>query len=248
MNAQFLFLDSDHASKVSEGPSDIIYNLNFNTGNNMEGYAISLQSVMLPNLVYPINKNNQNIYFKEDGGATISFALDENNYTGTQIATELQSKLNANTGLGRVYAVSYSTQTRKLTTTETGGLPNTIQYVDGSKNAYVELGINSSKGAATIYTHSYPVDLSGTEYVDLQTDITTSNYSSNGKTNILERVPMSVSFGEIMTYQNTTDDYIRLNEDSISSLEIRLLDDKGNLWDLPGNAQVAFVFKLAIVE
>lgn len=248
-NAQMLFLDSNHATLIGDTSADMIFTLNFNTGNDMENYAISIQSVTLPNLVYPFNKNNNTIYWNEDGGATITSTITPNNYTGTQMAAYLQTMFNADSVLGRTYTVVYDGQSKKMTMTESVGLPNTMAFFTGSLGSpYDELGIKANSGnRSSTYQFEYPVDLSGTEYVDIQTDITTRNYSSNGKSNILERIPVPVSYGEIVSYQNTTDDYISLNEDSISSLEIRVLDDKGNLWDLPPNAQIAIVCKLTII-
>lgn len=242
-STQLLFLDSDHANHIGGTPSDLIFNLNFNVANDMSGYALAVQSVSIPNMVYPINSKNNKIYWKEDGGATITSTLTENNYSGTQVATELQTQLNADTGIARVYAVSYDTQSKKLTI-DTGILPNTIQFVSGDNDAYIELGFEGDSSALNQYEGAYPVYLAGSQYIDIQADITTNNYSSNGKTNILERIPLNFNFGSIITYQNTTDDYIDLNEDSINTLEVRILNDKGNLWELPANAQVSLVCKL----
>ena len=242
-STQLLFLDSDHANQIGTTPSDLIFNLNFNVANDMSGYAMAIQSISIPNMVYPINSNNNKIYWKEDGGAVITSTLTENNYSGMEMATELQTQLNADTGIARVYTVTYDSQSKKLNI-NTGILPNTIEFVDGNNNAYAELGFNSSAGSANQYTGAYPVYLSGTQYIDIQADITTNNYSSNGKTNILERIPLTANFGSIITYQNASDDYIDLNEDSINTLEIRVLDDKGNLWQLPQNAQISIVCKL----
>lgn len=243
--SELLFLDSNHAQLIGETASDMIFTLNFNTGNDMANYALSIQSVIFPNSVYPINANNNKIYWQEDGGGTITSSIPIKNYSATQLATELQTLFNTDTGLGRTYTVSYDTQTKKFTMGESVGIPNTFQFVSGSNNAYDEIGIKADGGAkSTSYQFDYIVDLSGTEYVDIQTDIGTNNYSSNGKSNILDRIPVGTSFGEIVAYQNTTDDFINLNEDSITTLEIRILDDKGNLWALPENSQVAMVFKL----
>lgn len=235
-----LFLDSDHGTIINNTPSDVIYTLNFNTGANMENYGISLESVHLPNAVYPINSNNNKLYLSENSGATLTITIPPNNYDGDEIASELQTQLNAVGTL--TYSVSYDVQSKKLTASV--NLPDTFGFVEGSNDIYRELGFGTLNGQVSSYVADYPLNLSGTQYVDLQADISSHNYSSNGKSNILERIPIDSSFGSIVYYQNSTSDYVALSEDSINTLEIRLLDDRGLLWELPRNAQVSMVLKL----
>ena len=246
-SAQLLFLDSNNATQIGETPSDLIFSLNFNTGNNMSNYALSIQSVTFPNAVYPITDDNNKVYFKEDGGGTLTATLSNQNYTGSQFAIELATQLDAESlasGLGRTYTVSFNSNTDKLTISA-GDLPNTIQFVSGLNDVNLEAGFDPNQSALNQYVGAYPINLSGSAYVDVQADISTQNYSSNGKSNILERIPIDSNYGSIIIYQNTTDDYIRLNESSISTIEIRLLNDKGALYELPKNANVSFVIKLS---
>lgn len=238
---QMLFLDSDNAIQLNGSPSDLIFSLNFNTGNDMSGYALSIQSISVPNMVYPLNSQNNKFYFIENGGSTLTGTLTENNYTGDQFATELETQLNASGTL--TYTVSYDSQNKKISFSVP--LPDTFQLVDGDNNCYAEWGINISTSDLSAHISDYPVYLAGSQYIDIQMDISTKNYASNGKTNIFERIPLNASFGVILYYQNTTDDYIHLNEESIDTLEIRILNDKGKLWELPPNAQLTIVCKLS---
>ena len=78
-STQLLFLDSDHANKIGSTPSDLIFNLNFNVANDMSGYAISIQSITIPNMVYTINSKNNKIYWQEDLGSVITSTIPTNN-------------------------------------------------------------------------------------------------------------------------------------------------------------------------
>lgn len=241
--AQLVFLDTRH-SQEPDTPSDTQFELNFAAANDLTNYVLSMESVSFPNAVYPINSNNNKIYWKEDGGGTITSTLTENNYTGSEMATELQTQLNADTGLARTYTVAYDSQSKKLTITVDSGIPDTIQFVNGDNNAYDELGYNAPTSAATVLTADYPVRLDGTQYVDVVSTIGNLNYSSNGRTNILARVPVLSSFGSVIFYENDSDDLLDLVQYDMANIEVRLLDDKGNLWNLPANSNVSYVLKL----
>lgn len=244
MTSQLIFLNSNDATKLAPGPSDIIFNLNFANSNDMENYAISIQQVVLPNAVYPINSNNNKLYWNEDGGATITSTITPGSYSGTQIASEIATQMNADS-IGRTYGCTYSSITKKLTVTESVGLPNTFAFFSGSNDIITETGFDGNGSThSTTYVANYPVYLAGTQYVDIQCDISSNNYSSNGKSNVLQRIPITANFGSVIIHQEPSDDFIRLNEESLNTLEIRILDDKGNLWDLPANAQVSAVLKL----
>lgn len=247
MTSQLIFLSSDDATKLTSNnsPSDVIFNLNFNQSNELENYAMSIQQITLPNSVYPINSNNNKLYWNEDGGATVTSTLTANSYTGTQLATELTTQMNADSPGGRTYAVTYDSQSKKLTFTESVGLPNTFAFLTGSKDCVVETGVDGDgSNHSTSYIADNPIYLAGTQYIDIQADISSNNYSSNGKSNIIERIPISANFGSVIIYQNSSDDFIKLNDDSLNTLEIRVLDDKGNLFDLPSNAKMSIVLKL----
>jgi hypothetical protein len=239
--SELLFLDTDHAEIIDNTPSDTIFTLNFNSGNNMSNYGISLEALQVPNIVYPINVNNNKIYFSENGGATLTATITENNYNGTTLASEIETQLNA-VGTFGTYSVSYDDQSKKLTI---GGLtlPDTITLTTGDNSMERELGMSFPK-TGTAITSDYPINISGTQYIDIQADVISRNYSSNGKTNILERIPIPSAFGGIVNYQNTTDDFIKLSEESINTLEIRITDDRGKLWVLPPTAQVSMTLKL----
>lgn len=241
--AQLVFLDTRH-STTPDSPSDCQFELNFNTANDLTNYTMSIESVSFPNAVYPINSNSNKIYWKEDGGATITSTLVTNNYTGTEITAQLQTQLNADTGLARTYTVSYDSQSKKITITCDGGVPDTIEFETGDNDAYDELGFNVPTSAQTILVADYPVRLDGSQYVDVVSSIGNLNYSSNGRTNILARIPILSGFGSVVYYENDSDDLLDLVQNDMTNLEIRLLDDKGYLFDLPANSNVSYVLKL----
>lgn len=235
--SKLIFLSSEFGSKVYDSPSDLIYNLNLPGGSR--NLLLSVQSFSCANLVYPINSRNNKIYFKENAGATLTAVIPEGNYDGANILTAIQTAMDLAGAL--TYTITLNPITKKLTISATGN----VQLVDGSNNSYRELGYSIPTASSTSLSGSYPINLAGSQFVDIQTDITHNNYSSGGKSNILFRVPITVGFGSILYYENNESDFMTINSDDLRSIEFRLLDDKGALWDLPKYAIVSIVLKLS---
>lgn len=236
--AQLVFLDTRHSLDPTI-PSDCQFELNFQAANDLTNYTMSMESVSFPNAVYPINKHNNKIYFRENGGPILTATLVYNNYTGAEFATQLSFQMTAS-GTSS-YTIIYDSQSKKLTIDS--GADNT-QLVDGSNNTYDEMGYNVDTDISTILIADYPIRLDGSQYIDVVSTIGNLNYSSNGRTNILARIPILSGFGSIVYYENDSDDLLELVQYDMVNVEIRLLDDKGNLWDLPANSNISYVFKL----
>jgi len=234
-----LFLDTNN-SNSPDTPADTNFELNFAAGNNTSNYSLSLESCSFPNSVYPINSNNNKIYFKENGGATLEATLQSNNYTGTEFATQIQTQLDA--AGANTYTVTYDSQSKKITITENAA--NTIQLVAGDNDVYDNIGFIVTSADANSITADNPVRLDGSLFIDIITNIGTQNYSSSGRTNVLARIPLSGNFGNVIFYHDESETYLDLAEDDIGYIETRLLDDKGNTFDLPSNANVSYVLRL----
>lgn len=228
-------------------PHDANWNLNlpFTSGSSTFNYSISFQSFSAPNSAYPFNsvRGNQSVSVSENGGGAFTITIAENFYTGIQLASFLQTELTANSTNVLTYTVTYDTQSNKMTISVPG--PDTIQLVAVSNDAYSELGFtNIPSSTASSLTSDYPIDISGTQFVDIIASLSTNNYASNGRTNIFSRVPMTVAFGGILFYENQTDDSLKITDDSLDFLEIQVRDDRGKFWTLPVNANIQYVFKM----
>lgn len=238
--SKLIFLSSEFGSQLSNSPSDIIYSLNMM--GNSRNVMLSVQSFSCANLVYPINSKNNKIYFKEAGGSTLTATISEGNYDGSTILTAIKNAMDI---VGdSTYTITLNSITKKLTISATGN----VQLVDGSSNAYKELGYEIPTSNSTSITASYPINLAGSQFIDIQTDISHNNYSSGGKSNILFRVPITVGFGNILYYENNESDYMKIDSDDLRSIEFRLLDDKGALWELPKFAVVSIVLKVTPLD
>lgn len=211
--------------------------------NHMRGFRLALQNVEFVNAVYPINSNNQNVYFSESGGATKTAVLTPNGYTGAQMATELKTQLESANGTAITYTVTYDSQSKKFTITPSAG---TIAFIDGVLNAYEELGFDSSNLAATAasQTSDFPVNLAGSRYVDVITNFAGHNHSVSTTSNVLVRVPLGVAFGEIVFYEPHTDDALFVNATQLNEVHVQLRDEKGYMYELPTNAHLSLTLKV----
>jgi hypothetical protein len=239
VNSSLLFLNTDD-SQFTQNASDALFELDSNVFGDLTNFSLSLQSAELANTVYPINRFYNKIYFKENAGATLTASLDFNNYTGTEFASEVQTKLNSVGTLS--YTVAYDNQSKKLSISTTIG--NTFQLVEGTNDVYREMGYAVPTADSISLISDYPVRLDGSAWVDILSSVGHMNYSSNGRDNVLSRVPLNVPFGNVIFYENESDDFLRTLSSDISTLELRMVDDRNNPFELPNNSPVGYVLKL----
>ena len=134
-----------------------------------------LQSV-LPNSIYQIDTGYNSFSFTDDTPETNTITLSLGNYTGTQLATEITTQLNA-TMTDSDFTVTYDDQTNKFTTTKAAG---TWSY-DTTANKEIReiLGISStgSGDQTTDWEHTNMVDLSFPRhiFIDVNTGSTNTN-------------------------------------------------------------------------
>lgn len=209
-------------------------------------YGFALKSAVIPNLVYPVNSSNNTFVFAEGGGSNITSTLTAQNYTGTQLASELQTVLNADGGL--VYTVSYDSQTGKLTIAPSS---STVQFktTNTAFTASFVLGFDDTTDTAdaSSITSDYPVRLDGSMYIDIElSGMSPNTVTSKNTSTPLCRIPLAGSFGAIITYENDSvkDEMIHIDSTALSHLRMRIRDDMGSTWTLPDNAYCSFTFNL----
>ena len=238
-----LFLDTQDKNS---GTTNYTPTWRLDTGKSFSGhYSIGLKSCIIPNLVYPINSTNNTLVFAEGGGSNIVSTLTSQNYTGSQLATELQLVLNTDGSL--VYTVVYDAQTGKLTISVSS---STVQFKTSNASftsAYV-LGFSTSADTADAasITSDYAIRLDGSMYIDIEMNCSTRSLSSKNTSSPFVRIPLTSSFGSIVSYENNdiADNLMTIDATQMNNLQLRLRDDSGVNWVLPDNAYCSFVFNL----
>ena len=209
--------------------------------NNPRGGHVSLHSVSLPNVVYPINEQNNNFYFTEFGDSSYQFSLSPGVYNITELLTHLESLLNSVGTL--LYTVSYNSvnSTIQLTVSTMG-----FKIDNGVLNIYKELGLPNN--LSTTYSLSIsgvsPINISGSQYVDIIMNFPTSNYSSGTTSSVLSRVGLTSGFGTVIYYEPSNEPKIMFRGLNLQNINMVLYNDKGLFWKLPANANVAITLKM----
>jgi hypothetical protein len=246
--SQTIIVDSSHNLSVRKSSaSDISCNFTSFANTDVAGYNVALESFLMPNLVYPINKNNKFIYFYENlnTGVLKTATLTEGTYTSTTLATEIQTRMNAIAA--NVYTVTFNSVSSKLTISTT--LPNTIAFSwsAATNNAAKVMGFPTTDSTfQSVKVSSYPVRLDGSLYIDIITNFRANVISSDGRSSIMARIPLSVSYGSILFWENPSlrDTAFYAYSDDFNSLNVRLVDDTGNLLPIPDNCEFSMTFKI----
>lgn len=207
--------------------------------SHLRGFQVSLQKVSFLHTVYPFQNVNQ-LYF-EDNGAPFTATIVRGNYTGVTMATHLAAILDAAGTL--VHAVTYDTVNKRFTIDVGGG--NTFRFVSGSQSAAHEMGYNTVGSVAQqISIGDYPVNLVGTRYVDIVTNLGTKNIVSGTNNNVLQRISINVSFGTIVEFHQQFDHFLQVSDSHIHLFEYILYDEYGNQYELPPNHHFEMTLKI----
>ncbi|MHA2276322.1 MAG: hypothetical protein ACXAC2_11165 [Candidatus Kariarchaeaceae archaeon] len=243
MASTLLLLDTRFGE--DETPYNNKFTINFPTLNTVGYYAVTLQTVEFPNTVYPINDLYNTIYISEDDGATShAVVLPSRNYSGSSIAATLETLINVNVGLipelSGVYTVTYDINTKKLTFT----CDVNFQFNMGTNHVYDEIGIDTFDVDATTIISDYPVNISGTQYVDLISNLSTNNHKVGNSQHPLARIPVQQEFGTIVFYQPRYSDPQFVSAPMLDEIFIELRDMKGNFFMLPNNSHVSLTISV----
>jgi hypothetical protein len=222
--------------------------------NAVRGIRVQVCSAMFPNAVYPINRFNNKLYFVEHVSNVTSniltVTLTYGNYTGSQIATALSSLMTSASVNTITYTWAYDSEDKILSLTSTLAGADYFQFAIDSNFIYEELGfdLDSFEDPYQEYVGSYPVNLSGTSYVHVCTNLSTMNYSSGYVNDILCRIPVSVTFGNIVYWENqqSTPPFF-VSAPSMQEFRLTLRDDKGNFYELPDNAHFAIELNVSVI-
>ena len=140
---------------------------------------IRLLESTFPNSIYQIDQAWNGFAFTEDpDGTPDEQAIDitPGNYTGAQLATEIETQLNSDM-TGNDYTVTYSSKTNKFTTTKGSGEWSYDTGLSEEMQKILGLPIEGSGTQSTNYEHPDQMDLSYPRYLYL--DINTGSTNTN---------------------------------------------------------------------
>lgn len=221
--------------------SDFEINLNLNNVIQNNGFQISVSNFTMPLLEYGISSKNNLLVFQENGSATDKLAIiDPGSYDSSSFMTALTLALEA--AGSNTYSVTYNSNSKKITIDAS---PSTFKLINSSM--LDAIGFEQMTSFSTAASSTNPINISGTTFIDIYTNLITNNYTPGNKQQgaLLCRAPVNVSFGGLIEYNDYNSHYFDvLNDESISNLNIALYDDKGQLLELPDNCYCSLTLVL----
>lgn len=195
--------------------------------------GFSVQDVEIPFAWYPINANNNSIRFVQSS-TTYDITLTAGVYTPDELATELQTQLNAATS---GFTVTFSETTLKFTVSNSTAF-NIID--DNNTTAQKLIGLSGDTGSVTSWVSDNVIDLSGTRHVLLESNLASLINRPRVNTScvdIIHRFPVTGNPGDVMSDPARNNARFRVTDArrNINEITIRLIDDAGNELDLGGH-------------
>ena len=184
-------------------------------GKNM---TLLLKACSIPVSFYLVNSTNNTLVIN-----TSTFTLTQGNYTAYTLLDLL------NTTLNPTYVVTLNTTTNKYTTSSLTSFTlkstSTCQRLLGFAS-----GTDYTSTASTL-TSVYPVDLSGDNMIYISTpNILTQNRLGGQKSTILRAVPVSVSYGSVLFFDDNSGAVGSvIQEDHIGFIHLRIYSEDATL-------------------
>lgn len=181
------------------------------------GYAtrIKVTSFVFPLSYTLINSNNNRLVIN---GTT--YTLTQGNYNANTLRSHILSLI------PNTFTITFNSITNKYTFTNTSNFT-----INSTSTCLVLLGFTqqSHTSVSNTLSSNAVVNLSGDAnviYIDLA-NVPTLNISSTNsqRTSVLKSIPVSVSSGSVMYWENSTDSYVLTQADNISFFHIRILGE-----------------------
>lgn len=222
-------------------PNESDFLVDFNLQDNFSSTSVCLTEMSFFNLLTTVNRYNDLIEISENNGAQLfGVRMDKRNYTANEMATYLTNLLSAESPNNISYTVSYNDQLKIFTfDSDSDNFKFTQNTTARRLLGLSQRGIQNQV-FTTAQNSDIPIDLSGTQFVYVCTDLGTRNVSSNELYDVLAVVPVSASYGSYNVYFNQTSFFSQISNTDISQIRITLRDDEGRILTLPSETNVRY--------
>ena len=196
--------------------------------------TMELNSVEIPNSIYPFTSSNNVITFNE-GGGDLTATITAGSYSASQLATEIKTRMDA--AGSDTYTITVNDNTKKMTIASTGTF--TLKFSEDN-SPYYELGFtNSDTSSAASHTGTNVVRLSGLDFIYLVIRNYTQMGSDSNGNSYSFKIPLNRPFDDIIFYtKNTGFDQTMYSQNTYplqSQMTIKLFDPNGNSISLNGS-------------
>lgn len=197
-----------------------------------------LKGFTIPNSLYNINTTNNKLIFTDDSGVDNQITIPPDNYSGEQLADQIELQMINLPSPGHV--VDFNTSDFKFTFTYTGATYTITSNTDNALSTlFPLLGFSTTQSGALTYTSDNVANIATPKYISIKSNILTTklfpNLQNGIESEFIYNVFPNVDFGCMITKQNDTlweIEYIRSIQ--LDSIDFRLEDENNNLLDLNG--------------
>lgn len=248
-----LLINSAYALNSSSTDTVSNFDLDFTTPAMQDSSAdVCIRFVHIPFTMYNINSLNNLLSFDEadDSGfttnkVTYNTTLVQSNYNGNQLASQVQTQMNA-AGQANTYTVTYNSLTQFFTWTATGATKYfRLVFVGKSKAPLAQLGFTftltngtqvktntaAGQGGGATLVSTVPAQLQPCNTLELRVagfnEYISSNIKDKSK-DVLISIPCLVPYGFIIEYEPSDSDEAYHIRDLFSVKRFRLTCDMDN--------------------
>ena len=240
--ATYIHLHSRDAKIGKTSIEECEYHLPITSATGFNYSTISLYSMSFINSVPGVNENNNVISISENNGVdNISITITPGVYSGAEFATKLATDLSAVSA--RTYTVTYNEITKKFTFT----ISATNFRFNTATTANKVLGLTTTQldgDYDTTLTSGGIINLSGTKYIYVCSNLSTNNLSSNGRNDVLAIVPIFQGYGVFNFYESLESAPQFLRNRDIDTIQIKLYDEDLRPYKLSEHSDYVLTLKL----
>lgn len=204
-----------------------------------------IRSVEIPSSFYPVNSTNNVINVRKlTGLVEYIVTLTPGSYDATELAVEIQSKLNSLVYSG--FVVTYNASTAKFTIANSS---SNFELRTGPSDKLIGFdGVDT--GDIATWTSDNVIHITGPDalYIRSARLLNEESLFDNDQRDIIAKIPVFVNFGATITLEGTQSDFVVWYNSSrlITAIDLRLEDLDGNELDLNGlDWSIEFQFSLA---
>jgi hypothetical protein len=236
-----IYLNSRTANKQNGSTSSCIFNLpNIEVRQDEKAY-INVKQAVIPFSWYNVNETNNKLNMLIGGVNMYSLSIPFGNYNINQLISYLSSQISLFPGNDKALTIAYSIQTNKLTFTQ---IHHTLRLL-ATSTCFELLGFNegtqydATNTSGTIYVLNSVngINLFVVRQVYIASDnfiLNNVNASNPNDSNILASVCVTGNPNSVIQYENTTTRHLIHHLNNITNLQIKLLDQDGDLLNLNG--------------
>ncbi len=216
------------------------FTISFNNAQLESFKAFRVKTVTVPYKMYPVNNTNNIIYFQESTGPLVAAQISPGYYTITTILAQINSVMNSASPNSQTYTATYDNTLDRITITSSGTF--SLQFSNTVNSASSVLGFshtNTSLNLSNIGNNGpiLSIDCLYLRSSYISSQLLKGNILNNSITNIIQTIPINVSFNELIIYtaQDDSLQQLTMSNKFLNQIDFQITDFNGNIYDLNGS-------------